>query len=131
MEFALTIQDETPSGEVLNSTIIQFPAEVISVQTLIETRVEAEVAKYQDQAREKFFGLVRPKEAEEALNGFKLKKRRKVDVFEQKKIAVEAFKRNGFFLLVNDQQLTELDEKILITPNSTVVFLKLVPLVGG
>ncbi|TDO95377.1 hypothetical protein [Marinomonas balearica] len=131
MGFALNIQDETTSGDVINSTIIQFPAEIVSVRTLIETRVAAEVEKYREQKQEEFFGLVRPKDAEEELNGFRLKKVKTINLEEQKKVALQAFQTNGFFLLVNDKQLIELDDEIVITPKSRVVFLKLIPLVGG
>ncbi|ADZ90671.1 hypothetical protein [Marinomonas mediterranea] len=131
MGFALNIQDETTSGDVINSTIIQFPAETVSVRTLIETRVAAEVEKYREQKQEHFLGLVRPKDAEEELNGFRLKELKNIDLDEQKKVALDAFKTNGFFLLVNDKQLIELDDEIVITPKSRVVFLKLIPLVGG
>jgi len=34
-------------------------------------------------------------------------------------------------LLVNDRQVDELEDEIEIRPDTTVTFLKLVPLVGG
>jgi len=45
--------------------------------------------------------------------------------------ALEAFSRNGFFLLVDDKQVTELDTKVELSEVSIVQFIKLVPLVGG
>jgi hypothetical protein len=76
-------------------------------------------------------GLIQPKDSEKDLNGYKVKKNRIVDVELQISTALAAFKNNGFFLLVNDKQLTELDDEIIITPNTSVSFLKLIPLVGG
>jgi hypothetical protein len=45
--------------------------------------------------------------------------------------ALTAFENNGFLILVGEEQLTELEDEITITPETTVTFLKLVPLVGG
>ena len=39
--------------------------------------------------------------------------------------------RNGFFLLVNGRQATELDEEIDLAGASDVAFVRLVPLRGG
>jgi hypothetical protein len=38
---------------------------------------------------------------------------------------------HGFLLLVDDRQLTELDQEALLRPGSEVTFLRLLPLVGG
>jgi hypothetical protein len=46
-------------------------------------------------------------------------------------LAKRAFYTNGFILLVDDRQVDELDDEIVIRPDTTVTFLKLVPLVGG
>ena len=45
--------------------------------------------------------------------------------------ALDAFQRNGFFVLVDDRQVEGLDEEIEIRLNTTISFVKLVPLVGG
>ncbi|MFN2152718.1 MAG: hypothetical protein ACK2T5_14035 [Anaerolineales bacterium] len=58
-------------------------------------------------------------------------KRREINWEEQYESAVQAFQQNGFLILVNDQQITELDDVFEILPETSVTFLKLVPLVGG
>jgi hypothetical protein len=65
------------------------------------------------------------------LNGVKIRERRKVDWEAQYQLALEAFARNGFFILVNDHQVESLDETILLTPATQVSFIRLIPLVGG
>ncbi|MCW5552407.1 MAG: hypothetical protein KIS67_09580 [Verrucomicrobiae bacterium] len=45
--------------------------------------------------------------------------------------ALDAFARNGFFVLVGDRQAESLDEAFTVTPETEVSFVKLVPLVGG
>jgi hypothetical protein len=47
------------------------------------------------------------------------------------KNAVESFNSNKIIILKNDEQLTELDTEIIITPNTEIIFIKLTPLVGG
>ena len=45
--------------------------------------------------------------------------------------AVTAFRGNGFLVLIDGRQITDLDETIRLTAQSQITFLKLVPLVGG
>lgn len=45
--------------------------------------------------------------------------------------ALDAFARNGFLVLVGDRQIEDPDEWVALGPATEVVFLKLVPLVGG
>ncbi|MET7867661.1 hypothetical protein [Micromonospora taraxaci] len=54
-----------------------------------------------------------------------------VDPEERTRVALEAFVRNRFVVLVDDLQVTALDEKVRLHAGSRVTFLKLVPLVGG
>ncbi|MER7591051.1 hypothetical protein ABTW72_26295 [Micromonospora sp. NPDC127501] len=54
-----------------------------------------------------------------------------VDPEERTLVALDAFRRNGFVVLVDDRQVTALDEKVRLHAGSRVTFLKLVPLVGG
>jgi len=45
--------------------------------------------------------------------------------------AVSAFSSNGFFLLVDGNQVDDLDEEITIKSHTEVQFLRLTPLIGG
>jgi hypothetical protein len=78
-----------------------------------------------------FRGLVRPTDAEETLNGYKLRPRQQIDWQEQFDRAVDAFVSNRVLVLVNERQADSLDERVIIAPDVEVSFLKLVPLVGG
>jgi hypothetical protein len=103
----------------------------ISVRELIRTRVANEVRDYNLRQPEYFRGLVQPTDAERSLNGSKIRKGRRIDPEKQFELAIKAFYSNGFILLVNDRQVDELEGEIEIRPDTTVTFLKLVPLVGG
>lgn len=132
MNATLTVRDETTSSlDEDHVFLLDLPSERVTVEALIRTRVRREVADYNASTSEHFRGLIQPSDAETTLNGFKVRKGRKIDPEEQCGKAVEAFGRNGFILLVDDRQAEELDEEIEVRPETTVTFLKLVPLVGG
>ncbi len=45
--------------------------------------------------------------------------------------ALSAFSTNGFFLLVDGNQVSELEEEVIIKSNMEISFLRLTPLIGG
>lgn len=131
MPATLTIRDETATGKTTGQTVVEFLTETITVRDLIRGRVYQEVQDYNTKQPETFRGLVQPTDAEQTLNGFKLKKRREIDWKEQFDKACDAFERNGFFILVGDRQAESLEDEITIGPGTEVSFVKLMPLVGG
>ena len=129
---ALTLVDETTSGEVLREFTLRLASERVSAREVIERRVRHEVDTFnRRKSREVFEGLVQPNDTEKRLNGYRLKSPRMIDADEQVQKALEAFASNGFFMLVGDRQVESLDEEIVITPDTRVSFMQLVPLVGG
>jgi hypothetical protein len=133
MATTLTIRDETTFsfGGEAEGFMLDIPAECITVQELIRTRVYEEVRAYNLRQPEYFRGLVQPTDAERTLNGFKVPQRCRLDPEKQFERAIELFYRNGFLILVDDRQVIELEEEIQLHPDTTVTFLKLIPLVGG
>jgi len=131
MSTMLTIRDETATGQSVGETVIEFLTETITVRELIRGRVYQEVQDYNRKQPEHFRGLVQPTDAEQTLNGYRMKERRQIDWKKQFEKACDAFERNGFFILVGNKQVETLEEPILISPTQTVAFVKLTPLVGG
>jgi hypothetical protein len=134
MSTALTIRDETTFAFGSNDQgfTLDVPTESITVRgELIRARVYREVREYNLRQPEYFRGLVQPTGAERTLNGFKVRRWRRIDPEEQFETAIESFYRNGFLILVNAQQVDELEEEIEASPETTVTFLKLLPLVEG
>jgi hypothetical protein len=128
----LTIRDETTfSGDDDHVFELEVSSEHLTVREIIEARVEAEVARHNARAGERFLGLVRPEPTERFLDGLRKSRSRAIDADEQRRVAIEAFGRNGFLLLVDDRQVMDLDQVIEVRPTTQVTFLKLVPLVGG
>ncbi len=127
----LTIKDETAGGKTTNEINVSFASELTTVKEIITARVTAEVDQYNYKMPEYFKGLVEPGDAERTLNGFKLKEKRKVDAEKQCLIALDAFQKNGFFLLVDNIQSESLEQMVVINTNTNISFVKLTPLVGG
>jgi hypothetical protein len=131
MGAVLKIWDETPGQGKREAAELRLASERITAAELISRRVEAEVESWNAKTGELFQGLIQPTESERVLNGYRLKKRRKLDPEDQVKVALEAFGKNAFILLFDDRQIEDRHEYITITPTSEAIFLKLVPLVGG
>ena len=131
MPATITVHDETASGQKTNSFTLACLTERLTVRELIRSRIYQEVQDYNLKAPEYFRGLVEPSEAEKTLNGYKLKQRRKIDWEEQYKRALDAYERNGFFVLIGDRQAESLDQTFEVKVDTEVSFVKLVPLVGG
>ncbi|MER6094068.1 hypothetical protein [Streptomyces bluensis] len=127
----VTFVDETTSGGRSAGWGIEVAEERLSVGELIRRRVFQEVAEYNARTPEVFQGLVQPKDAERVLNGYAMRTRRRIDPEAQTELALAAFAGNGFLVLVGDRQVTDLEEEVELPLGTEVVFLKLVPLVGG
>jgi hypothetical protein len=128
----LTVRDETTSGEALAALELQLEAERVTVRELIRARVHQEVRAYNAKPPgERFFGLVQPTDTERELNGYLLRRPRRIDADEQAETAIRAFERGHVLLLVDDRQVEELEAEVTLRSGSEVAFLKLVPLVGG
>ena len=65
------------------------------------------------------------------LNGYKLKKWRKVDAIKQIEVALREFESCAYFILVDDLQVKSLDDEVALCADTKVTFIKLTPLVGG
>lgn len=132
MAIAFKVCDETASGVKSNGFTLESLTERMTIRELIRARIYQEVQDYNAKASEYFFGLVQPTESERMANGYKLKgPRRRIDWQDQFEKALDAFGRNGFFVLVGDRQAESLDEEFEVTVDTEVSFVKLIPLVGG
>ena len=125
----LTVRDETTSGELLGELELQMSAEEVDIGEIIRARVHQEVRTYNAAPKSRFGGLVAPTDAEARLN--KGPRSRRIDADKQTTVAQAAFARGKVLILVDDRQVTELDERVVLRAVSSVTFLKLVPLVGG
>jgi hypothetical protein len=132
-QIALTVRDSVLYEQISDEQLLTlfFPKQRITARELVLKRVRQEVQTYNDSLPEVFRGLVAPLDAERVLNGFRMPRKRTIDAEAQCQQACAAFEQNGFILLVDERQVESLDEPIEIRDNTSVVFLKLTPLVGG
>ena len=124
----LTISDESATGQILQELPVQFKSEYITVRELIEARIAEEIKKYESSGVNYKSGLVQPTNLELRLNN---KKATKIDLEKQLYVALDAFNKNGFFILINNEQVESLEQKFLVDESTRVSFIKLTPLVGG
>lgn len=122
--------DETPSGRELGRFELDLP-DAITVRDLIRARVREEVARYNTAPTGSFRTLIRPDGADEDASGYRMRKPRRLDWEQQAEVAVNAFVRGRFFLLVAGRQVEALEAEVDLSEANAVTFVKLVPLVGG
>lgn len=123
--------DETTTGAKTPVLTIESLQAKVTVRELIRMRVYQEVQDYNRKLPETFQGLVQPTDAEQTLNGFKMKRRAPVDFEAQFGKATAAFEKNGFLVLIDDHQVESLSDIVGLHADTEVSFVKLVPLVGG
>ncbi|XVQ08668.1 hypothetical protein ACQP1W_39875 [Spirillospora sp. CA-255316] len=128
---AVTFRDETATGKELASFQVGDLPGSMTARELIRLRVREEVARHNARPVHRFNGLVRPDDAEADLNGYRLREPRRLDWERQADVAERAFLSNGFFMLVGDRQVEDLDEAVDLAGDPDLVFIRLVPLVGG
>ena len=131
MSVTVTVRDESSTGRATGLVVIEGIPATITLRDLIRTRVRDEVARYNAEPKDVFEGLVMPEGATASRDGFAMRARRRVDWERQADLAVEAFGRNGFFVLIDDRQVTNLDAALALSADSDIRFVRLVPLVGG
>jgi hypothetical protein len=127
----LTIEDRTATGRPTGTIDLPEVPDRITLRDLIRLRVREEVARYNLRPAAQFAGLVQPDGAVPGRTGYLLPVPRRIDWERQADIAIDAFLRNGFFVLVDGRQVTDLDHEIQLTESLDVGFVRLTPLVGG
>lgn len=127
----VTVHDETSLGETTGELTLEFLTERVTAREVIRSRVYQEVTEYNARQAGLFRGLVQPRDAEQTREGFRLRTPRRIDWKEQFDAALASFAKNRFLLLVDNQQVTDLDAEIELHHDTSVSFLRLVPLIGG
>jgi len=125
------VKDQTFSGEILEEITLNIEKEIVTIKDVIEQRVIIEVNRYNNDTGEYFKVLIQPTDSEKELNGYKLKKRKVIDAEKQVYVALEAYSKNGFFVLIDNIQVESLDTQVLVEKASNISFIKLTQLIGG
>lgn len=127
----MTVVDATLPGVETHRQLLAGVPSPVTLRDLIRFRVREEVARYNANPAPRFNGLVQPLEAENSLNGSLRPAPRRLDWNKQAQVALTAFAHHGFFVLVDDRQVEDLDEELTLRETDLVRFIKLVHLAGG
>ena len=133
------ITDELFGKSKLSIFELTYPSERLTIREIITRRVEEEILRvnYKNQiperikAEHRMFLAELTQTSPEVLLNADTKKKKLVNPVTAVSTALESFKAGGFFLLLNEKQYDSLDDKVILTPNSEVIFLRLTPLLGG
>ncbi len=127
----IIIHDETQSGCILNQVKLKVSKNRITVKELIKLRIFQEAEEFNAKRSSHYRGLVRPDHAKPMLSGFQLDPSYRIDPQQQYYIAMDAFKRQGFFVMVDEEKIDDPDYAIAVRSAPRISFLKMVPVIGG
>jgi hypothetical protein len=127
----LIIEDRTATGTPTGNIDLPDVPDRITLRELIRLRVREEVARYNLAPGPKFVGLVQPDGSIRGRGGYEMPAPRRIEWERQADIAIDSFLRNGFFVMIDGKQETELDRVIVLGADLDIGFIKLTPLVGG
>jgi hypothetical protein len=129
MSFAVKIVDQTPGVHPTISRNLRLASERTTLREVLAKRIAEDVSAF-NAGSDAIRLLVAPTEPERSLND-RATKPRTVDAGRQLAAAVQAFERTRILVVVDEQQVLDLDQPLIVTPDTVVRFVKLVPLVGG
>lgn len=127
----LEIQKETSTGQVQDYLKLEIEYHTVTLKQIFEQCIRARfqlIATHVGQVTERG-------EYEQILN--QAEQCQKGNVWShlapelQLQQAIYAFEKNRFMVLVDEKQITKIDEKIDLAEYSSIQFIQLIPLVGG
>ena len=129
----LTLLDKSLYGDVIQKWDVPVKFTSLTLRELIMLRVEEEIRRQNDKATEQYFTkLAASPEAERLLNrNSPPDEAQQPDPEAHGYRALDAFRKNAFFVLVDNKQVGDLEARIELGANTSVSFVRLTPLVGG
>lgn len=129
----LTFIDETVAGNTLQQWDVAVETNTLTLRELIMLRVDEEIRRIKNERIERYFTGIADAPAVERLLNRKSppRKLQEPDPEAHGYRALDAFRKNAFFVLVDNRQVDDLEEAIALRPDTTISFVRLTPLVGG
>ena len=133
--YQLKVYDTLPSdiANPIHILDLNFPSKIVTVEELINSRVRQEyyLSKEGKNAQTALIRLQEKQNILQSLEGSDTEFNDETQIEHHCKIAREAFKNNGFFILTNNKQLDQLNQDIVIDDKLELSFFRLAHLVGG
>jgi hypothetical protein len=128
MAATLTVHDRTLDGTMLHELTLDLLTERITVRELIRSRVYQEVTEYNARRVTRWAGLVQPVATPSPLEQGEP---RRIGWEAQFERAVRAFSTGTLLVIVDGRQVAALEHEIEVRVDTSVSFLRLMPLIGG
>lgn len=120
----LTIRDETSAGRLIGRFDLPVASGRLTLGQLIRTRVREEVTRYNAERGNVFHGLVRPIDAEDVRDGYRLTQPRTLNWEDLAGVALASFERSGFAVVVDGRRVSDLAATIDPAGTPEVAFLR-------
>jgi hypothetical protein len=130
MSIMLKIIDKEIGAAEIAAPDLLVPLLTVSAREILRLRVEAEVERYNETCGASAL-LVEPHWRESALNPDHKRRFRALELEPQVATATEAVEKRRVIMLLVGRQVSDLDEKFILTSASEARFIRLVPLRGG
>jgi hypothetical protein len=130
MSIMLRIIDKQLGAAEIAAPDLLVPLLSVTAREILRLRVEAEVERYNETRGESTL-LIEPHWRESALNPDRTRRFRALKLEPQVAEAIEAVEKRRIIMLLDGRQVTDLDEKFVLTAASEARFVRLVPLRGG
>jgi hypothetical protein len=131
MPTRIVVRDESMNGGTLRESNLDFITERITVRELIRAHVYEEVQDHRRTRSPTVRDLIQPTDAERSLNCDRESRLTDVDWKQHYEKALRAFETGQILILLDDCQVTTLDQEIELRPGTRVSFLRLALLAGG
>lgn len=127
----IQIRDEELTGQSLDSFSLEVLTDRMTVRELIRSRVYQQVRDRKLQQARVFRGLLPEQQSQATQKGTTAKSEPEADWKLYYEKAIEAFEANRILVLVGERQTESLDDEFDVDTQTSVTFMRLVPLVGG
>lgn len=126
------ISDEKIGGKIISQIELMLESEVITLRELIFARVKKEIQEIKSNKNSSQENSFNSNAMENALNENSNKYNiEDLNEIQQGKYACQSFKKNAFFVIVDNEQIEHLDQEIIFDETTKVSFIRLVPMIGG
>lgn len=123
----ITLQDASLQGQQQSPWQMDIFEEQSTLREILRSRIYQEVSEYHAKKRSQALCLITPRPVDPQ----QADATPPVDWQIHYEQAIAAFQKKRYLVLINGRQITKLDASIHLTNQTTITFLKLIPLIGG